>query len=87
MLMAGTPHDGIADVLGLDRRQVRRRARRIIARLRPRAAVSWAAGAPDEPPAVAAADASVARAARTAAAVGRRRRLRAPRAARRRGGG
>jgi two-component system response regulator DevR len=54
MLLAGTPHDGIADALGIDRRQVRRRTRRIIARLRPRASVSWAADAPERPPAVAA---------------------------------
>jgi DNA-binding NarL/FixJ family response regulator len=35
MLLAGTSHQGIAEVLGVERREVARRARRIVAGLRP----------------------------------------------------
>jgi two-component system, NarL family, response regulator DevR len=37
MLLAGTSHQGIAEILGTDRREVVRRVRRIVGRLRPTA--------------------------------------------------
>jgi DNA-binding NarL/FixJ family response regulator len=42
MLLAGTAHDAIADVLGTERRDVAHRVRRILAHLCPRAAVAGA---------------------------------------------
>jgi hypothetical protein len=35
MLIAGTSHQGIAEILGLERREVAVRVRRIVARVRP----------------------------------------------------
>ena len=49
MALAGTSHNGIAEALGTDRRDVRHRIRRIVGRLRSRPSSQIAAGAASRP--------------------------------------
>ena len=49
MALAGTSHNGIAEALGTDRRDVRHRIRRIVGRLRSRPPSQIAAGASSRP--------------------------------------